>query len=67
MEVPSLTELSLEKQWPVAIQDPEFKNYIPDTWLKTPDGWKKADRDYFWVIFSTLNEFYVYDLVADVR
>ena len=65
LEVPSLPEISLEKMWPIANKDPQFRMYVPDTWYK--DTLKKADREYFWVVFSTLNENFVSDLVDDVR
>ena len=61
IKVPILPELSLENIWPLALQIPGVRDYLPDHWL----SWKRIDRIYFWAIVTTLNEDWVRALVED--
>ena len=63
MRIPLWPELGIRRTWPSAIQHPDFKKYMPDTWTAT----RKTERKFFWTILSTLQTDFVEHLIKDCR
>ena len=68
LRVPLWNELSLDNQWPQAIQLPGFVDHMPDDWIGDGKGpRKRRERQYFWAILVTQAPQYVEELIKDCR
>ena len=64
MEVPHWPELAPKRVWEQAIQLPDFRNYIPDSW--GPES-KMLERPFFYGVLVTLAPYFVQELVKACR